>query len=67
MEGAYSALEYANRLYLVMTGVFSFVVTNLIFPKLAKANAGDDKKEANALVAMSLKAIVLVKVLMKVL
>ena len=60
MEGAYSALEYANRLYLVMTGVFSFVVTNLIFPKLAKANAGDDKKEANALVAMSLKAIVLV-------
>ena len=60
MDGAYSALEYANRLYLIMTGVFSFVVTNLIFPKLAKANAGDDKEEANALVSMSLKAIIMV-------
>lgn len=60
MDGAYSALEYANRLYLIMTGVFSFVVTNLIFPKLAKANAGDDRDEANALVSMSLKAIVMV-------
>ena len=60
MEGAYSALEYANRLYLIMTGVFSFVVTNLIFPKLAKANAGEDKAEAKALVAMSLKAIIMV-------
>ncbi|MBQ2259627.1 MAG: hypothetical protein II339_05120, partial [Spirochaetales bacterium] len=27
-----SSLEYANRLYIVITGVFSFVVTNLIFP-----------------------------------
>ncbi len=60
MEGAYSSLEYANRLYLIMTGVFSFVVTNLIFPKLARANAESDKKEATALVAMSLKAIIMV-------
>ena len=60
INGAYSALEYANRLYLIMTGVFSFVVTNLIFPKLAKANAGDDIEEAKTLVATSLKAIILV-------
>lgn len=60
MEGAYSSLEYANRLYLIVTGVFSFVVTNLIFPKLAHANASDDKNEANQLVAMSLKLIVMV-------
>lgn len=60
MEGAYSALEYANRLYIIMTGVFSFVVTNLIFPKLAKANAGDDREEANSLITMSLKAIIMV-------
>lgn len=60
IEGAYSALEYANRLYIIMTGVFSFVVTNLIFPKLAKANAGEDREEANALVSMSLKAIIMV-------
>ncbi len=60
MTGAYSALEYANRLYLIMTGVFSFVVTNLIFPKLAKANAGDDTDGAMSLISMSLKAIVMV-------
>ena len=60
MEGAYSALEYANRLYLIMTGVFSFIVTNLIFPKLAKANAGEDTDEAKNLVVMSLKAIIMV-------
>ncbi len=60
IEGAYSSLEYANRLYLIMTGVFSFVVTNLIFPKLARANAGNDKREADALVSMSLKAIIMV-------
>ena len=60
IDGAYSALEYANRLYLIMTGVFSFVVTNLIFPKLAKANADNDSEEANALVSMSLKAIIMV-------
>ena len=60
MEGTYSSLEYANRLYLIVTGVFSFVVTNLIFPKLARANASDDKKEANELVAISIKSIVMV-------
>ena len=60
MEGAYASLEYANRLYLIVTGVFSFVVTNLIFPKLSRANAGDNREEANALVMTSLKAIVIV-------
>lgn len=60
MAGAYSSLEYANRLYLIVTGVFSFVVTNLIFPKLATANADDNKEEATALVSMSLKAVVTV-------
>lgn len=60
MEGAYSSLEYANRLYLIVTGVFSFVVTNLIFPKLSRANAGDDRKAADALVTTSLKAVIIV-------
>ncbi len=60
MSGAYSSLEYANRLYLIMTGVFSFVVTNLVFPKLARANADEDKEKANQLVSMSLKAIIMI-------
>ena len=59
IEGAYSILEYSNRLYLIVTGVFSFVVTNLIFPKLAKANAGDNRDEANALIIVSLKSVIM--------
>lgn len=60
IDGAYASLEYANRLYIIVTGVFSFVVTNLIFPKLSKANVTDDKETANALISTSLQAIVLV-------
>ncbi len=60
ITGAYTFLEQANRLYIIITGVFSFVVTNLIFPKLAKANAGDNREEANALIMTSLKAVIIV-------
>lgn len=60
ITGAYTFLEQANRLYIIITGVFSFVVTNLIFPKLAKANAGDNREEANALIMISLKAVIIV-------
>lgn len=60
IDGAYSALEYANRLYLIITGVFSFVVTNLIFPKLSIANASNDSESAVALIVSSIKAIIIV-------
>ncbi|HIT86136.1 MAG TPA: murein biosynthesis integral membrane protein MurJ [Candidatus Ornithomonoglobus intestinigallinarum] len=60
IDGAYSSLEYANRLYIVVTGVFSFVVTNLIFPKLAKANVSDSGEDAQTLITVSLRATALV-------
>ena len=60
INGAVASLEYANRLYIMVTGVFSFVVTNLVFPKLAKANAAERTEEAKNLTVNSLKAIVLV-------
>lgn len=52
-----SSLEYANRLYLVVTGVFSFVVTNLMFPKMSRANVSGGENEAKELLVMSLKLI----------
>ena len=55
-----SSMEYANRLYLVITGVFSFVVTNLIFPKLSRANVSGNKDDAKELTIFSLKLISLV-------
>lgn len=59
-DGAVSILNCSNRLYLVMTGVFSFVVTNLIFPRLSRTNAAERTDESRSLVAGSLKAITLV-------
>lgn len=60
IDGAPAVLELANRLYIVMTGVFSFVVTNLVFPKAAKANAEHDEAKAKELIVSSLKSMVLI-------
>lgn len=60
IAGGVTMLEYANRLYTVMVGVFSFVVTNLIFPKLSKSNASDNTKEADRLLVTSLKSVALI-------
>ncbi|MDD6735851.1 MAG: lipid II flippase MurJ, partial [Clostridiales bacterium] len=45
---------------LVVTGVFSFVVTNLMFPKMSRANVSGSDGEAKELLVMSLKLISLV-------
>ena len=58
--GALSALEYANRLFIMIVGVFSFVVTNLVFPSMARANAANDQNESILLIKSSLKAVSLV-------
>lgn len=60
IDGAPTVLELANRLYLVMVGVFSFVVTNLIFPKLARANASDNYDESKKIIVTGLKSIILI-------
>ncbi|MCD8315022.1 MAG: murein biosynthesis integral membrane protein MurJ [Firmicutes bacterium] len=60
ISGTYSSLEYANRLYVTITGIFSFVVTNLVYPKLAAANSGGDESESRGLTSSSIKAVVLI-------
>ena len=60
ISGGVTMLEYANRLYTVMVGVFSFVVTNLIFPRLSVSNANNNEDEAKALLVTSLKSIVII-------
>lgn len=59
-EGVVSGIEYANRLYTIMVGIFSFVVTNLVFPSLARANAADNHEERHMLMHGALKAVSLV-------
>ncbi len=60
IESAVTYIQQSNRLYIIIVGVFSFVVTNLIFPKLAKAVADGDMTEAKQLTVGSMRAIVLV-------
>lgn len=60
VDGAVTVLNCSNRLYIVMTGVFSFVVTNLVFPRLSRTNAAQRSGESKLLVVNSLKAVTLV-------
>jgi len=52
---AITALGYANRLYIILVGVFSFVATNLLFPHFAKAAARGEKAESDRLTRTSMK------------
>ncbi len=42
---AVSALEYANKLYIIFVGVITYAVSNLIFPSISRLAAEKDKKE----------------------
>ncbi len=41
-DGAVTALNLANKIYIIMVGVFAYAITNFIFPKLSRLSAGDD-------------------------
>ncbi len=41
-DGAVSALNWANKIYIIMVGVFAYAITNFIFPKLSRLSVGDN-------------------------
>ncbi len=43
-EGAIAGLEYANKLFIIIVGVFTFAITNYIFPALSRASASGDNE-----------------------
>ena len=51
------ALGYANRLYLIIVGLFSFVATNLLFPYFARAAAAGNAEESDRLTRTSLRTL----------
>ena len=57
---AVTAVGYANRFYIIIVGVFSFIATNLLFPKLSRASAGGDGEGAKRLTASSMKLLLYV-------
>lgn len=57
VQASVTYMQQSSRLYIIVTGVFSFVVTNLVFPKLAQAVANNDREETNSLIVTSMKSI----------
>lgn len=60
IDTATTYIQQSSRLYLIVTGVVSFVVTNLIFPKLARAIADKRDEDAKNLFSMSVRAMFIV-------
>ncbi len=55
-SSAVSAINYANKLYLIIASVFTVAVTNLILPELSRLFSDKKEKEAGKVIASSLKA-----------
>ncbi len=55
-EGGVSSINYANKLYLIASGVFAMTVTNYVFPKLSRL-AVSDRQEWNRVFVSSIKTI----------
>ncbi len=41
-DGAVSGLNWANKVYIIMVGIFAYAVTNFIFPRLSRMGTSDD-------------------------
>jgi len=57
---AITALDYANRLYTIIAGVFTFVCTNLLFPYFSRAAASGNKEEGRRMMVTSIKILVFI-------
>lgn len=57
---AVPALDYANKLYIILVGVFTFSITNLIFPSLSRASATENKAEFRGIISQAVRYIVLI-------
>lgn len=57
---AITALGYANRLYTIIAGVFTFVCTNLLFPYMSRASASGNKDESRKMMTTSIKILVFI-------
>ncbi len=54
-DRAVSAIEYAYTLFLIIVGVFSYTLSNIIFPELSKLSADKNKERFNDIVIHSIK------------
>lgn len=54
-EGAMSALEYAYKLYVVISGVFTYAIGNIIFPELSRASSENNDEAFQKLVIKAIR------------
>ena len=57
---AITALDYANKLYTVIVGIFTFVATNLLFPYFSRSTASGDTEGSKSLLKSSVKILVFI-------
>lgn len=54
-NNALSAMEYAYKLYVVISGVFTYAIGNIIFPEMSRANADNNKEEYKQIILKALR------------
>ncbi len=57
---AVSALSYANKLYVIISSVFTLVLTNYIFPQMSRLHTAGDKDGISSVLKTSLRVVVLI-------
>ncbi len=57
-DGAVSALNWANKIYIIMVGVFAYAITNFIFPKLSRLSGKDEEENFAQITRLSVGWIV---------
>ncbi|HHV59786.1 MAG TPA: murein biosynthesis integral membrane protein MurJ [Clostridiaceae bacterium] len=51
------ALDYANRVYIIVVGVFTYALSNLIFPSLSRTRASENNQQFEAIMKSSLRVV----------
>lgn len=57
---AVPALDYANKLYIILVGVFTYTITNLTFPSLSRYAAAHDMESFAETVRKSVKYVIFI-------
>ncbi len=57
---AMTALDYANKIYILLVGVFTFTATNLIFPSLSRASAVDNNESFVNILGKAIRYVALI-------
>jgi len=60
INGGGPALDYANRFYIIVVGVFVFAITNYIFPALSKKIGSGDVDGFGEILSSSIKTMLLI-------